>query len=132
MKNTVKIIRVIAKEKFKELKNKWDIFCNWISSNIKITNLFFRHISGNAKQRSITEIINRLASIYILYKILNKWYLEETRTNVLIEKKNYMKSYRICLIISNIRFYLIIAKNHKEENILISIFANTKKNSVRV
>lgn len=72
MKKLTKVIRITSKIAFKRLHKQGKIYCSALNENVKITNLFYYHISGAAKKRSIQEIILRLSCVIIVDEILLK------------------------------------------------------------
>ncbi len=128
MKKLVKIVRISSKEWFKKLRDKWPIYCKAIDEKFMVSNLFLRHISWNATKRSIMEIIERLSIINLVEKIWSTWNLLEVRENILIEKNNYRKSFKIWLTIKKVDFSIILAQRIDEKVVLISAFVNFKKN----
>lgn len=124
-KKLVKLVRLSSKEAFLKLRNIWPIFCLAINKNFEVTNLFLRHISGNATKRWIEEIIYRLTSINLIEKISENWDLIETRENIIIEwHRKFKKSYKINYKISDIDFFLILWEKEDWKIILISVFLN--------
>ena len=124
MKKLKQLIKISSKEIFYKLRNLWEIECNSINKNFKVTWLFYRHISWSRKRRTIREIIERLSSISLIEKIAKNWKLIETRNNVKIEKFNYKISYKISLKIKKINFFIILAEKNNWKLILISVFIN--------
>jgi len=125
MKKLVKLIRLSSKEAFKKLRNLWKIKCYAIDNSFEVTNLFLRHISGNATKRWIKEITYRLSSINLIEKIAMKWKLVETRKNIIIEwKRKFWKSYKIRYIQSKIEFFIVLWQKENWTIILISVFLN--------
>jgi hypothetical protein len=127
MKNLIKLVRIASKESFIKLRNLWEIKCNSLWKNFKVTNLFLRHISWSSKWRKIKDIIERLSSISLIEKIAEKWILVETRKNPIIEWYRYEYSYKIKLNIKNIDFFIILWDRKTWETILISVFLNYLK-----
>ena len=124
MKKLVKLIRVSSKESFKKLRSLWNIYCWWIDKNFIVTNIFFRHISGSSKSRTLKNIIERLSSVNLIEKIARNWNLVEIREKPIIEWYEYNKSYKINLEISKIDFFIILWERKSWEIILISVFMN--------
>jgi len=125
MKKIVKLIRLSSKEAFLKLRNIWEINCYAIWKKFRITNLFLNHISGNRKNRSLIDVIERLSSINLIEKISVNWNLVETRKNITIEwSKKFKFSYKIKLIKNNMEFFIILWEKENKEIILISVFVN--------
>jgi hypothetical protein len=124
MQKLVELVRVSSKETFIKLRSVWEINCNSLNKNFKVTNLFLRHISWSSKWRVIKDVIERLSSISLIEKIANNWKLIETRKNINIEKLNYSFSYKINLTIRKLDFFIILAEKSNWNIILISVFMN--------
>lgn len=128
MKRIIILTRISSKEAFKKLRELWEIECKDLWKNFKITNLFFRHISWQAKSRSVREVIERLTSINLIEKIASEWKLIETRKDIIVEwKKNFVISYKMKLQIWNIEFFIILWEKINNEIVLISVFLNFLK-----
>ena len=124
MQKLKQLVKISSKEIFYKLRDLWEIKCNSIDKNFKVTWLFLRHISWISRNRVIRDIVERLSSVSLVEKIAKNWDLIEIRNKIQIEKFNYKKSYKIRLKIENIDFYLILAEKNNWTIILISIFLN--------
>lgn len=124
MKKLAKIIRISAKESFKNLRNGWPIFCKELKREIYITRVFFDHINWRSKEREIKEIILRLSTISLIQKILIKWKIREIRES---EKfKYYWIKYKTEWEIFNL---ILSKKINWWKTILLSSFIENKKSS---
>jgi hypothetical protein len=123
MQQVLRIIRVSSKLWFKLLKEKSPYKCTELNDNIKITNIFLKHISWYQKQRTTKEIVIRLWMINIISEILKEWKIIEEREDILFEWKSFLKSYRIQLKIKWIFFIVIIWKKDDETLVLLSCFS---------
>jgi hypothetical protein len=125
MKRLIKIVSISAKQWFKNLREKWPIYCKSIDKNFEITNLYLRHISWNTvKKRETKEIIERLSMINLIEKISKKWELVETREEVKIEKFIYKFSYKVSLKLNNFTFKIVLWEKINWWIVLISSFVN--------
>jgi len=122
-----KIIRISSKEWFINLRERSPIYCASINEEFFVSNLFLRHISGNANKRDMIEITERLSIINLVQKISKEWILVEVRENIKIEWYDYKKSYKIKWTEKWIDFFIILAKRLNDQNVLISIFLNFLK-----
>lgn len=101
-----KLTRISARKSFKILREKWPIFCKELNEKIKITNVYFDHISWNAKTRKTSEIILRLLMINLIEDILEKWKITETKKNenfIYYEIQYKFKWEVFCLVISKVK-----------------------------
>ncbi|MDA9129438.1 hypothetical protein N9J72_03110 [Candidatus Gracilibacteria bacterium] len=128
MQKTIKLVRFASKEAFKQLRDRGPIFCPEIKNSFLVTNLFLRHISGNATKRSSEEIIRRLSCMSLLENIARKGRLVEERVDVIIEgKRKFLKSFKINYSISNMDFYIVLGEKQDNKIILISVFLNFRE-----
>ncbi len=109
------LIRLSAKRSFIILKEKSPIHCNELKSNVKITKIFYQHISGANKRRSQQEEIKRLLLVPFIDLILKK--------GKIISEKNKKdgKYFRISVNINTHKVSVIIVKG-KQDYFLISCF----------
>lgn len=128
MKKLAKIIRITSKIAFKKLHQKWFLTCGAIQKNVQVTNLFYYHISGSAKKRSLKEVVTRLSCIVVVPIILLKWYIAEVRYNTTIEWRNSDIAIQINLQVKWIHFATIVSLR-KNKFYLISTFIDHQKKS---
>jgi len=69
MKGVHKILKISAKEAFKNLRGQAPFFCTSLNKEVFVTKLFWNHINFS-KQRTIREVIYRLATIPLIARIL--------------------------------------------------------------
>ena len=127
MKKIIKIIRISWKEWFKNLRDKWPIYCKAINCNFTVSNLFLNHISWSSKKRKLRDIIERLSSINLVEKVWLNWILLEERWDVIVEnKRKFIKTFKIVYEISKIDFFLVLWEKKDWKIVLISTFLNIK------
>ncbi len=121
MKILLRLAKQSAKNIFKIVRSQSPFYCNALSSEIKVTKLFYNHIVNNSKKkRSDYEIVERILIIPFLSEILLK--------GVLIQMRNekYGKTFRITYKIKSDIFCVIILSSQDNYS-LLSCF---RKNSL--
>lgn len=122
MKSLHQVLKISAKESFKTLRKHGPYFCESLSQNIYITNLFWNHINFS-KERSIREIVERLSIIPLIERVLQEGQCVKTTED------RHLIFYRITLTIKHLSFPVICKYNKKERghNILLSCFIDIQK-----
>jgi len=70
MERLVKIVRMSSKVAFINLRDLCPIFCSCLWENIRVTNIFLRHVSWSSKKRNIFDIVKRLSTINLVFSII--------------------------------------------------------------
>ncbi len=116
-----KLLKISAKESFLSLKRD-TLFCPLLKSDIKITNLFLKHIYFGSNKRSNTEIETRLLLIPLIKTILLVGKITDIR------KKNSFIMMRFETKYNHIPIALILTKKINGKNIsLLSCFLSKNK-----
>ena len=123
MDHILRVIRISSKKWFKLLKERSPYICNKIENNVKITNIFLKHISWYKKPREIKEIIIRLWMMNLIEDILQNWNIVEKRDNVKYEWKIFTETYKISYLEKWIYFIVIIWKKDEWDYILLSCYS---------
>ena len=117
MQKIAKLARISWKISYRMLREKSPIFCNCLKLDVKISQIYLKHIDPNRWKRSIKEIIKRLLMINSVNNILSNWEYIEKR-----EDNNYFY-HRIELKIQWEIFCLILSEK-KSKPWFLSLFSS--------
>ena len=109
-------MRMSAKRSFQVLRQNGPYYCSALTVKVKITKLFFYHISS-AKRRSFEDIVQRFLIIPFVEDILSR--------GILIRKKDRIPKafFRISLNLNPYVLTVIVLKQ-KEGFVLLSCFVD--------
>lgn len=118
------LLNLSAKKTFQDLRSKSPIFCKALGENVRISRVFYNHISSKTKSRTKEEISERLVIIPLIEKVFQNGKQSETR------KKNGETFFQITHSFKAFIISIILVRRKNNQLYLVSCFRNNRKEPV--